>query len=87
MIADYAPTAGATRTGLAGYNHLQPGDPVKAAAAIVGLPGLAKPPLRLPLGPDAVARIEAKLDLVRQELIEYRAQAMATDLDRSGHAG
>jgi NAD(P)-dependent dehydrogenase (short-subunit alcohol dehydrogenase family) len=87
VIDDYARTAGVTRAALAGFNHLQPGDPVKAAAAIVALPALAEPPLRLPLGPDAVARIEAKLDLVHQELSQYRALALSTDLDRSSQPG
>jgi hypothetical protein len=34
------------------------------------------PPLRLPLGTDAVERIEAKLDLVRHELDQWRRVAL-----------
>ncbi|MET9887442.1 oxidoreductase [Streptomyces sp. NPDC006430] len=85
VIDDYAPTAGATRTALAGFNHLQPGDPAKAAAAIVGIADIAEPPLRLQLGTDSVARVEAKLDLVHRELAQYRALALSTDLAPVNH--
>jgi len=58
-IADYA--AGSIEE----YDDGEPGgDPVVGAAAIVGLANLDRPPLRLPLGADAVARIRAKADAV-----------------------
>lgn len=79
-IADYAPSAGATRAALASFNHEQRGDPVKAAKAIVDLTEVDEPPLRLQLGPDSVERIEAKLALVRKELDQWREIALATDL-------
>jgi NAD(P)-dependent dehydrogenase (short-subunit alcohol dehydrogenase family) len=85
MIDDYAPTAGATRKALADVNHRQSGDPAKAAAAVVGLAESPEPPLRLVLGPDAVARVEAKLDLVARELDRHRALALSTDLPPSNH--
>jgi NAD(P)-dependent dehydrogenase (short-subunit alcohol dehydrogenase family) len=79
VIADYAPSAGATRENLPTFNHAQAGDPAKAAAAIVDLTETDEPPLRLQLGADAVARVEAKLDLVRRELDQWRAVALSTD--------
>jgi NAD(P)-dependent dehydrogenase (short-subunit alcohol dehydrogenase family) len=80
-IADYAASAGETRTVPANFNHAQRGDPAKLAAAIVDLPDAAEPPLRLQLGPDAVERVEAKLEEVRRELDEWRAVALSTDSD------
>ncbi|GAA2276195.1 SDR family NAD(P)-dependent oxidoreductase [Nonomuraea roseoviolacea subsp. roseoviolacea] len=77
-IADYAAGAGATRAALAANDGRQPGDPAKAAAAIVDVAEVDEPPLRLQLGADAVERVEAKLDLVRRELDEWRLTALST---------
>jgi NAD(P)-dependent dehydrogenase (short-subunit alcohol dehydrogenase family) len=79
VIADYAASAGETRSVPALFNHAQRGDPAKLAAAIVDLPDAAEPPLRLQLGPDAVEGVEAKLEQVRRELDEWRAVALSTD--------
>lgn len=79
VIVDYAATAGATREIPAANNHAQRGDPAKAAAAIVDLTEVDEPPLRIQLGADSVARVEAKLDLVRRELDQWRAVALSTD--------
>ncbi|MFI5610440.1 oxidoreductase [Amycolatopsis sp. NPDC051903] len=78
-IADYATTAGATRAGAATRNHEQPGDPRKAAQAIVSVVASDEPPLRIQLGADSVARVEAKLDFVRDELSRWRALSVSTD--------
>ncbi len=78
-ITDYDPTAGATRDLAAVFNHTQRGDPVKAAAAIADLAEAADPPLRLQLGGDCVARVEAKLDQMAAELDRWRAVALSTD--------
>jgi short-subunit dehydrogenase len=79
-ISDYAAGAGPVRQALAGHDGRQAGDPVKAAKAIVDITEVAEPPLRLALGADAVARIEAKLELVRRELDQWRHVALATDI-------
>ncbi|GAA5025514.1 oxidoreductase [Actinopolymorpha pittospori] len=81
VIADYVSTAGVTRDIVAANNHLQRGNPVRLAAAIIDLTETEKPPLRLQLGADSVARIEAKLEQVGRELHEWRAVAVATDHD------
>jgi NAD(P)-dependent dehydrogenase (short-subunit alcohol dehydrogenase family) len=44
VIDDYADTAGATRQHVTDVNHAQPGDPVKAAAAIVEIASAERPP-------------------------------------------
>ncbi|WP_448315366.1 SDR family NAD(P)-dependent oxidoreductase, partial [Streptomyces sp. CO7] len=77
-IADYAAGAGPVREALAGNDGRQPGDPAKAARAVVDLTEAEEPPLRLQLGADAVERVEAKLDLVRRELDEWRHVALST---------
>ncbi|MER7770772.1 oxidoreductase [Kitasatospora sp. NPDC096140] len=79
-IADYATAAGPVREALAHYDGRQPGDPVKAAKAIVDVTETAEPPLRLQLGADAVERVEAKLDLVRRELDQWRHVALSTSI-------
>ncbi|MBX9399470.1 SDR family NAD(P)-dependent oxidoreductase [Streptomyces sp. TRM72054] len=77
-IEDYAAGAGPVREALAHNDGRQPGDPVKAAKAIVDITEVDEPPLRLQLGADAVERVEAKLDLVRRELDEWRHVALST---------
>ncbi len=79
VIADYAASAGATRETIVTYNHLQRGDPARAAAAIVDVTEIDEPPLRLQLGADSIERIEVKLDLVRRELDQWRSVALSTD--------
>ncbi|MEV0229438.1 oxidoreductase [Nonomuraea sp. NPDC050786] len=77
-ISDYDAGAGPTRAALAANDGRQPGDPAKAATAIVDVAEAGDPPLRLQLGADAVARVEAKLDLVRRELDQWRHVALST---------
>ncbi|MGJ0118864.1 SDR family NAD(P)-dependent oxidoreductase [Williamsia sp. MIQD14] len=78
VIADYADTAGRTRDGAVARNRTQQGDPAKAAAAIIDVAGRPDAPLRLPLGADAVAAMEAKMVAVSADLDATRAVATAT---------
>ncbi|WP_158883126.1 SDR family oxidoreductase [Amycolatopsis anabasis] len=66
-IADYA-AQGAERY----EDDTPPGDPAAGAAAIWAVTTLAAPPLRLPLGADAFARIRQKLESVTAELSDSR---------------
>jgi len=77
-IEDYAGTAGQTRQRPATFNHQQQGDPAKAAAAIITIASAEKPPLRVQLGADCVARVEAKLAQVADELSQWRELALST---------
>ncbi|MGR4878045.1 oxidoreductase [Streptomyces sp. LARHCF249] len=79
-IGDYVAGAGPVREALANNDGRQPGDPVKAAKAIVDITEVAEPPLRLQLGADAIERVEAKLDRVRRELDEWRHVALSTGI-------
>ncbi|MCI2422399.1 oxidoreductase [Saccharopolyspora sp. K220] len=90
-LDDYAATAGQRRVDLVRMNGAQRGDPRKAAEAIVDIAHAAKPPLRLQLGPDSIARVTAKLALVAAEQAAWRHLGEATDHDdadaRSGRTG
>src|ERR1700754_2858791 len=66
IIADYADTAGPTRAHATDVNHNQPGDPAKAAAAIVDLASALQPPLRIQLGRDSFDAVANKLAFVAE---------------------
>ncbi|MER7181150.1 oxidoreductase [Streptomyces hyaluromycini] len=80
-IDDYAPTAGAMRTAAASLHHAQPGDPAKAARAIVEMAAAPEPPLRLPLGADTLQAFDTKLDTFRKDMDAARHVALSTDHD------
>lgn len=78
-LADYAETAGKMRDRARSVSHQQPGDPRAGARLIVEIGGQPDAPLRLPLGADAVERIEAKLNSVAKNLDQVRQQAFSTN--------
>jgi NAD(P)-dependent dehydrogenase (short-subunit alcohol dehydrogenase family) len=80
QIADYAETVGVARDFAAGANHAQPGDPRKLSTAMLKLVDSDNPPVRLPLGSDTVARINAKNRHVESELEAWHAVAVSTDI-------
>ncbi|WP_042382964.1 oxidoreductase [Streptacidiphilus melanogenes] len=77
-LDDYRATAGATRAMVDGGSGTQPGDPAKAAAAVLAALAAARTPLHLPLGDDAVDAVTAHLDSVRAELAAWEKTARAT---------
>ena len=79
VIADYAETSGKTRAFAKQVTLQQPGDPKKLAQAVLTLVASEKPPVRLPLGTDTVAAIEAKHAFVDGELAAWRAVSVSTD--------
>lgn len=78
-IADYAETAGRVRRIAADLNHGQPGDPDRLAQVIVDFADAANPPVRLPLGSDTVAAIEAKHVADAEIVAKWRAVSVSTD--------
>ena len=78
QISDYADTVGKTRLFAVERNHQQPGDPAKLARAILQLANAAEPPLRLPLGEDALQRIKDKNAFVERETANWRALTEST---------
>ncbi|MDC3955272.1 oxidoreductase [Polyangium jinanense] len=81
-IADYAETSGKVRERAKSVSLQQPGDPARLARVVVELSRAAEPPLRLPLGSDTVAAIEAKNAFVSKELDAWRGVAISTDFPR-----
>ncbi|MEB3901712.1 oxidoreductase [Pseudomonas putida] len=78
-LPDYAATVGVMRNHAEAANHAQPGNPAKLAEALMVLASVANPPLRLALGSDAVARVEAKNRAVEHELGQWRTLSLSTD--------
>jgi NAD(P)-dependent dehydrogenase (short-subunit alcohol dehydrogenase family) len=74
----YEETAGKLRQRFAETAGKQPGDPILAARACVAITRKQNPPLRLPLGRDAIARIRGKLDQVTQDVAAAEAVAAKT---------
>lgn len=81
LIVDYADIVGKTREFVLGHNHNQPGDPARLALAIVELADAVEPPLRLPLGKDAIARIVEKNSFVERETSRWYSLAVSTGYD------
>jgi NAD(P)-dependent dehydrogenase (short-subunit alcohol dehydrogenase family) len=77
--ADYAPTPGANRDSIRGYSGTQPGDPVRAAAAIVAAVDAAEPPLHLLLGRAALSGARRKLDELRRDFDAWEATTVGAD--------
>src|SRR5437588_5122128 len=78
---EYDSTVGATARFQRNYNGKQPGDPKKAAQAIVQLTQERNPPLRLLLGSDAYAAAE-KNDLARlEEARIWKRLSVSTDFE------
>ncbi|MBS2013157.1 MAG: SDR family NAD(P)-dependent oxidoreductase [Deltaproteobacteria bacterium] len=77
-IAAYAPTVGPVRAFAADVHGGQAGDPAKAAVAIADAVASEAPPLRLPLGADAVDGIRQKLGRIASDVDRTEAVARAT---------
>ncbi|KQC34914.1 oxidoreductase [Frankia sp. ACN1ag] len=80
-IPVYADTVGPTRRMVETSDGSQPGDPAKAAAAIITALDAPRVPLRLLLGSDAVDAIITHLDAVRADITAWEKVARATAID------
>ena len=78
-LQDYAGTAGAVRERLAAMDGKQPGDPVRAAAAIIQAVDSPQPPLHLILGADGYRRTRQMLDAYSAELEAWKATTVGAD--------
>ncbi|WP_326568616.1 oxidoreductase [Amycolatopsis rhabdoformis] len=67
------------RAALAGADGVQPGDPVKAAEAIVTALAAERPPLRLALGTDAADNVAASYERGQAVLAEWEKVSRGTD--------
>lgn len=78
-IDDYNGTAGAVRGIARDINHAQPGDPQRLADVLVDFADVPDPPVRLPLGSDTVAAIEAKHASDAAIVAAWRHVSVSTD--------
>jgi NAD(P)-dependent dehydrogenase (short-subunit alcohol dehydrogenase family) len=80
-IDAYAVSTSGTRDAVEAMDGTQPGDPAKAAAAIVRAVGSADAPLHLALGADAVEAIRAQHEALAADLAAWEDVSRATALD------
>jgi NAD(P)-dependent dehydrogenase (short-subunit alcohol dehydrogenase family) len=78
-IADYADTAGKRRKEHDTAHGRQPGDPVRAAAALVDVVESGEAPYLLVLGNDASDGIRTALDVLRADLEKWEGLSRSTD--------
>ncbi len=80
-LAAYRPLIAPVEQFLYGQNGQQPGDPAKAAAAMIAVVESDEPPLRLLLGADAHAGWSAKSKVREAEFAAWRAVGVATEFE------
>ena len=80
-LPEYAGTVGPTRSYVETGGGSQPGDPAKAARAILTAMASTNPPLRLVLGGDAIDRIRQRLGDLQDELAAWEELGRATSID------
>ena len=78
-IAAYAATAGKNLDDIRGYSGKQPGDPVRAAAAIIAAVESPDPPLRLLLGKAALKGARAKLEMLKKDFDTWEKTTVEAD--------
>ncbi len=78
-LPDYDSTAGACKRILAEHAGNEPGDPRKAAQAIVTAVDAERPPLRLLLGSDALRYATGKLEGLQAEIERWSWLSATTD--------
>jgi short-subunit dehydrogenase len=81
-ISDYAPTAGAWQKQVRAISGKQPGDPVRAAQAIVKAVESAKPPHHLLLGNDAYQGAMIKLAELRKDFSAWETVSRGADFPK-----
>ena len=77
-IADYDAVMDPFRAARQAKSGNQPGDPAKAAQALLALVEAPNPPVRLFLGDDASGLVEQKLDGMRAEIAAWEAFSRST---------
>jgi NAD(P)-dependent dehydrogenase (short-subunit alcohol dehydrogenase family) len=79
VIDDYKTTAEANKESIRGYSGNQPGDPKRAAKAIVKAVESANPPLRLLLGAAALKGARAKLEELKADFDTWEETTVGAD--------
>ena len=78
-IADYADTAGRNVENLRDSSGKQPGDPVRAAAAIIAAVESPDPPLHLLLGKAALKGARGKLETLKHDFDAWQETTLGAD--------
>ena len=82
-IEDYASTAGANIEAIRSRSGKQPGDPEKAAEAIIMAYEANQPPLYLMLGNGAMVNGRAKVDLLTKDFDAWADISLGADVPAS----
>ncbi|MGX7743453.1 oxidoreductase [Rhodopseudomonas parapalustris] len=80
-IADYDAVMDPIRAARQAKSGNQPGDPAKAAQALLALVEAQNPPTRLFLGEDALGLVEQKLETMKIELDAWNALSRSTSFE------
>ena len=80
-MSEYAATVGPTRAYVRGNDGQQPGDPAKAAQAILTIAGTDDPPLQLLLGADAMLYATRQLAAQQAEIGRWAKLTLSTGFD------
>src|SRR5688500_11989358 len=83
MIEDYAETARANQEAIRGYSGNQPGDPVRAAAAIVKAAESYNPPFYFLLGKAALKNARLKLEALASDFDTWAEVTEGADFPES----
>jgi NAD(P)-dependent dehydrogenase (short-subunit alcohol dehydrogenase family) len=81
-IADYTATAGARLQGTASGSGHQPGDPARAAQAIIAVTEAATPPRHLILGAFGVDAVSKRLQRSLADIEAWRTTSLGTDFPK-----
>lgn len=79
VIEDYATTAGQNRNNIRGYSGKQPGDPERAAKAIIKAVESENPPLRLLLGAAALRGARNKIKELQRDIDAWEETTVGAD--------
>lgn len=82
ILDDYADTVGARRKSMAASSGTQPGDPARAATAIIKAIDAEEPPLRLLLGSDAYQLASERLGVLRDNFDTWKDVTTSTDFPK-----
>ncbi len=82
VIEDYATTAGKNKGDIRGYSGNQPGDPVRAAKAMIQVVESENPPLRLLLGAAALKGARIKLEELKNDFDTWAQVSEGADFPK-----
>ena len=84
VIDDYATTAGQNKSNIRGNSGNQPGDPVRAAKAIIKAVESENPPLRLLLGAGAMKGARNKIIELKRDFDAWEETTLGADHPKEG---